>query len=185
LLDEFDVLDQAAESELADTAAAKTLFRFLRRAMTEDPRLAFVFVVGRRAEDLSLDFTATFKSSLVREIWVLDWESAEMLVRQAEVNGTLRFTDQAVARILSLTRCHPYLTQLLCQRLWERAYAGNPAALPRVDVPEVEAAVPDTLEVGDQALVWLRSPMKGRPCHPGTDGSRRPAAHAGGGTGPP
>ncbi len=155
LLDEFDVLDQAAEAELPETAAAKALFPFLRRLMTEDPRLAFVFVVGRRAEDLALDFIATFKASLVREIWVLDRESAETLVRQAEVNDTLRFTDEAVARVLSLTRCHPYLTQLLCQRVWERAYVGSLTVPPRVDVPEVEAAVLDALEAGDQALVWL------------------------------
>jgi len=159
LLDEFDVLDQAAEAELPDTVAAKALFRFLRRTMTEDPRPAFVFVVGRRAEDLSLDFTATFKASLVREIWVLDRESAGALVRQAEINGTLRFTDQAVGRILSLTSCHPYLTQLLCQRIWERAYAGGSGgrmkSCPTIDVPEVEAAVPDALEAGNQALVWL------------------------------
>ena len=81
LLDEFDVLDQVAEAEMPDTAAAKALFPFLRRVMGEETRPAFVFVVGRRAEDLSLDFTATFKASLVREIWVLDRESAEALVR--------------------------------------------------------------------------------------------------------
>jgi len=154
-LDEFDVLAQASEAKLPETAAARAFFPFLRRVMTDDRRPAFVFVVGRRAEDLSLDFTATFKASLVREVWVLDRESADVLVRQAEANGTLRFTGQAVECILSLTSCHPYLTQLLCQRLWERAYAGNPTAPPRIDVPEMDVAVPDVLEVGDQALVWL------------------------------
>jgi len=160
LLDEFDVLDQVAEAELPEATAAKAFFPFLRQTMTEDPRPAFVFVIGRRAEDLSLDFTATFKASLVREIWVLDQESAEALVRQADANSTLRFTDEAVERILSLTNCHPYLTQLLCQRLWERAYtlrgmASRPTEPPLMDVPEVEAAVPDALEAGGQALVWL------------------------------
>jgi tetratricopeptide (TPR) repeat protein len=155
LLDEFDVLDQAAEAELPETAAAKALFPFLRRVMTEDPLPAFVFIVGRRAEDLSLDFTSTFKASLVREIWVLDRESAEALVRQAETNDTLRFTDQAVARVLSLTSGHPYLTQLLCQRVWERAYIGNPTTPPCIDLPEVEGTVPDALKTGDQALAWL------------------------------
>jgi tetratricopeptide (TPR) repeat protein len=155
LLDEFDVLDRVAEAELPETAAARAFFPFLRRVMTEDRCPAFVFVVGRRAEDLSLDFTSTFKASLVQEIWVLDRESAEALVRQAEVNETLRFTDRAVERILSLTCGHPYLTQLLCQRIWERAYVGSPAAPPRIDVPEVEAAVPDALKAGDLVLVWL------------------------------
>ena len=158
LLDEFDVLDEATEEGLPATAAAQSFLRFIRRVMTKDSRPVFVFVVGRRVDDLALDFTAAFKASLVREVWVLGRESAEAMVRQAEApdqNGTLRFTDRAVARVLSLTSGHPYLTQLLCQQVWERAYAGNPTAPPQVDVPEVEAAVPSALEMGDQALAWL------------------------------
>ena len=158
LLDEFNVLDEATAEELPATAAGQSLVRFMRRVMTKDHRPAFVFAVGRRIDDLALDFTATFKASLVREVWVLDRKSAEAMVRQAESpgqSGTLRFTNQAVARILSLTSGHPYLTQLLCQQIWERAYAGNPTTPPRIGAPEVKAAVPNTLEAGDQALAWI------------------------------
>ncbi|MFW9770407.1 MAG: tetratricopeptide repeat protein, partial [Candidatus Thorarchaeota archaeon] len=157
LLDEFDVLDQSAEAELADTATAKALFPLLRRLMTIDSKPAFVFVVGRRAEDLSLDFNATFKASLVREVWILDEKDARDLVRQAEANQTLRFTDEAIDRCLSLSNRHPYLTQLLCQRIWESAYAKNPSSPPLVDLPQVDAAVDNALEAGNQALDWLWS----------------------------
>lgn len=160
LLDEFDVLDRTAVEELPETAAARALFPFLRRVMADDHRPAFVIVVGRRAEDLSLDFTATFRTSLVRELWVLDRGSAEALVRQAEVNDTLRFTTQAVVRILALTNCHPYLTQLLCQRIWERAYARDRDDAPAIDVQAVESAVADALETGGQALAWLWSGLR-------------------------
>jgi len=145
LLDEFDVLDRTAEASLPESAASTALIPFLRRVMNEDPQPAFVFVVGRRAEDLSLDLTATFKASLVQEIWVLDRVSAEALTRQAGANHTLFFTEGAVARILSLTNCHPYLTQLLCQRVWERAYVENPILPPIIDVADVEATVFDAL----------------------------------------
>jgi len=155
LMDEFDVLDQAAEAELPRDTAAKALFPFLRRLMAEDSRLAFVFVVGRRAEDLSLDFTSTFKASLKEDVWVLSRASTEALVRQAEVDGTLSFTEQAVARIWSLTNGHPYLTQLLCQRIWERAYSGNPTKPPKIDVTDVDNAVSNALDAAEQALVWL------------------------------
>ncbi|HHS97224.1 MAG TPA: tetratricopeptide repeat protein [Chloroflexi bacterium] len=155
LLDEFDVLDREETAPLPETAAVRALFPFLRRMIAEDPRTAFLFAVGRRPEDLSLDFLATFKTSLVREVWVLDRESAEELVRQAERNGTLRFTDRAVVRILGLTNCHPYFTQLLCQRIWERAYRDNPRVPPSIDGEAVEAAVPDALRTGEQAILWL------------------------------
>jgi len=155
LLDEFDVLEQTAEAELPAEAAAKALFPFLRRIMAEEQRPAFVFVVGRRAEDLSLNFMATFKASLVREIWVLDRRGTEAIVRQAEMNGTLKFVDDAVDRIFNLTNGHPYLTQLLCQRVWEQAYADNPITTPTINVSKIETAVSNALETGHQALAWL------------------------------
>lgn len=156
LLDEFDVMDQVAEAELPDTAAARSLLPFLRKTMNEHPRLAFVFAVGRRAEDLNLDYKATFKTSLAQEIWTLDEESAKALIRQTEgASNTLRFTDQGVERILDLTSCHPYLIQLLCHHIWARAYIGHPSTPPQIDTPAVEAAVPDALKVGNHVLVWL------------------------------
>jgi tetratricopeptide (TPR) repeat protein len=155
LLDEFDVLHQVAHASLPETAAAKALLPCLRRVMAEDPRPGFVFVVGRRVEDLSLDFIATFKASLASEVWVLDESSAETLIRRAEDNKTLRFADEAIRRILSLTSGHPFLTQLLCQRIWVRAYAGKPSSPPSVEVAEVEVAVPDALERGHPAFVWI------------------------------
>jgi tetratricopeptide (TPR) repeat protein len=155
LLDEFDVLDQTAERELPDSAATKALFPFLRRLMLEEPSLAFVFVVGRRAEDLTLDFSATFKASLTREIWALDQESAVDLIRQAEESGTLTFSNEAIERILQLSSGHPYLIQLLCQRIWEQAHEKETDEIPLIDLPFVDAAVPNSLEAGYQAFAWL------------------------------
>ena len=62
LLDEFDVLDVTQEEQLSPGAAAR-VFPYLRELMTKEPRLGFVFVVGRRAEELGIEFKATFKAS--------------------------------------------------------------------------------------------------------------------------
>jgi hypothetical protein len=56
---------------------------------------------------------------------------------------------------LQLTHCHPYLTQLLCQRIWERAYAAKPELPPQIYEADVEAAAPDALAMGRAALDWL------------------------------
>ena len=151
LFDEFDVLDKLAEEQLPETAAAKAFFPFLRHLMNKDPRLAFVFVVGRRADDLSVDFTATFKTSLQQEIWVLERESTEALIRQGEGDGTLQFSTDAIERIIKLTNGHPYFTQLLCQRLWDNSHES----LQIISPIEVDAVVPTALQMGNQALVWL------------------------------
>ena len=62
LLDEFDVMNQVIVDKLPETIASKALFPLLRRLLTEDDKLAFVFVIGRRAEDLSLDFQCNLQS---------------------------------------------------------------------------------------------------------------------------
>src|SRR6266511_3009935 len=70
LLDEFDVLD-ITEEQLAPTAAAQAFFPYLRELLAGEPRLRFVFVVGRRAEDLSINVKATFKAPAIDRILAL------------------------------------------------------------------------------------------------------------------
>jgi len=158
LFDEFEVLDPTDRSGLDEGAAAVTLLPFLRKLLGTESRIAFVFVVGR-TDDLSENTRNTFRSALQRKIWVLDDESANSLVRQAESNGTLRFTEDGVNRVLSLTNKHPYFTQLLCQRIWQAAYhqwsQRGMEKVPVIGAAEAEAAVGDALEAGDNALEYM------------------------------
>ncbi len=153
LLDEFDVLE-----ELPKNVAANTFFRFLSTIATEFSKISFVISTGRDPADLSKDYSAIFKGALSKEVWVLDTKSAQSLVRQAESNNTLSFDEMAIDRILELTNCHPFLTQLLCQRLWQQKYYDANAGvwqIPKVNVNDVDAAVEDTLKIGELQLLWL------------------------------
>lgn len=154
LFDEFDVLDVGDEERLPDTAAARAFFPYLRQLM-EAPQLGFVVVVGRRAEDLSIDIKATFKAARYKRVSVLAAEDAYALIRLAEQQGSLRFADGAVERIFALTAGHPYLTQLFCQTLWDNAHASRPVTTPTIDLPTVEATVAQMLEAGQHAFVWI------------------------------
>ncbi len=153
LFDEFDVIDSfSGIGDASTTQAVRNLTQFFYRGVTADPRPVFIFVVGRRAEDLS-SLHSTFKSALRRNIWVLSQEDTEALVRQAESNKTLRFTDSAVDNILSLTGNHPYLTQLLCQRIWE--YVHTKKSTNSVEPEDVDASVSDVLQTGQEAFAWI------------------------------
>lgn len=155
LFDEFDVLDVAAEKQLPATAAAREFFPYLRHLMEHEPRLAFVFVVGRKAEDLSIDVKATFKAARYQRISVLDEESAHDLVRLAEREGSVRFAEHSVDRVLQYTGRHPFFMQLLCQLLFDQAYAVSPVAIPTIDVAAVEAIIPKVLEAGENVFEWI------------------------------
>ncbi len=155
LVDEFDVPNETNKAELAENAAIQALLPCLREAKAGDSAPAFVFATGRQAGDFGQDLDATFGTSLVREVTGLDWESAEELVRQAEANGTLQFSTLAISHVLRFTNGHPYLTTLLCQRIWQRAYAENPTELPLIDTLAVDDAVLDVLKTGNRTLAWL------------------------------
>jgi hypothetical protein len=91
LLDEFDVFDVAAEERLAENAAARSFFPYLRALMKSEPRLAFVFVVGRKADDLSIDVKATFKATRSFRVSVLDESSARNLASSPKRVGSFRY----------------------------------------------------------------------------------------------
>lgn len=155
LLDEFDVADQGRLLDQGAQEASTSLFYVLYQLMDKETRPAYVFVIGRRPDDVSLDVNAVFKASVKLDVWLLDQDSAVRLVRQAEDNKTLSFAEGTVERILTLTNSHPYLTQLLCNEIWQRAYVDGPSETPLITPGAVDAAVPGALGSGDRALEWL------------------------------
>ncbi|MCJ1883174.1 hypothetical protein LNY03_29120, partial [Pseudomonas nitroreducens] len=82
----------------------------------EQKHLAFVFVVGRRLDELPSRIKATFKSAQCKRVSVLDRQAAERLITEPAAN-VVRFTDDAVTVLLDLTTGHPYFLQLLCYEL--------------------------------------------------------------------
>ncbi len=163
LFDEFDVLDARQEEQLPETSAARAFIPAMRRLINEEPRLGFIFVVGRKADELSIEFMSAFKTARFHRISVLDPESAHYLVLTAQRGGTLQFAQGAPERIFSLTAGHPYLTQLLCQLLFEQAYTRSEAAKdasgtplpPLMTLADVEAIVPKALEAGEHIFEWI------------------------------
>jgi tetratricopeptide (TPR) repeat protein len=149
LFDEFELLDRNTEDDLPRTAAALTFFPYVRSIMNSESFLGFVFVVGRKAEDLSVEFKATFKSALYRRVSVLAPEDVRELILTAERDGSLHFAEAAVDRILGLTAGHPYFIQLICQLVWD-AEGGSGRAITPVDIE-----VAKVLEAGENVFEWI------------------------------
>ncbi len=149
LFDEFDVLDNPSDS----TAGAE-LFPFLRDLISFQPeRLRFVFVIGRRTEDLSNLTLSLFKSMRTVHISLLAQDDVYELVRLAERNGTLRWSREAISYVYTLAGGHPYLTQQLCQEIWESSDPIDGSV--EVTPEDVTAAVESTLRSATGALEWL------------------------------
>ncbi len=156
LFDEFDVLDLATERDLPETAAARAFRPYLYHLLTTQPRLAFVLVFGRRMEDMSVGFSSTLKAAKPFRISFLKHDEAGELILQAEQQDIIHYDRAAVDRIMTLTRCHPYLTQLVCQILFDRAFdLLSDEDKPNITVADIESAIPDVLEIGGHAFRWI------------------------------
>lgn len=152
LFDEFDVLDSPTQEQ-----AGATFFPYLRSWMSQATKVQFVFVIGRRPEDLSTNTMSAFKNIKATRVGLLAQRDAEKVIRLAEENGTLQWPDEAVTAVWNWSQGHPYVTQLLCETIWNQAYEEDEGAdkPPLVTPPLVETALNPALDAGANAFVWL------------------------------
>ncbi len=151
LFDEFDVL---AEPEAEQAGAA--LFPYLRELLMIDSNcLNFVFVIGRNIDDLTNIALSLFKATPSKRVSLLSREDTIDLIRLAESNQSLQWSDIVVETVWQLTCGHPFLTQHLCQNIWENLHDEVLESPPKVQLRDVEAAIPDILDASRNTLEWL------------------------------
>lgn len=155
LVDEFDVL---GGEEVPPDAAYNVLFGYLQDLLIDEQRgLVFVFVVGRRLDELPSRIKASFKSAQCKRISVLDASAAARLITDP-VAGTLTIDDSAVSYLLDLTAGHPYFLQLLCYELFERATRANRRLIGAAQIGEDVLAAAMELGMGGLAWFWDEFP---------------------------
>lgn len=150
LFDEFDVLDSPEAIH-----AGKSFFPYLRAWMSEVEQVHFVFIIGRRPEDLSIETISTFKGVRASRVLLLDREAADAVVRQSERDGSVFWTDAASDRVWYWTQGHAYLTQLLCYVVWENIYSANAIENHPVAESDVDSAISEALQQGANAFYWI------------------------------
>lgn len=152
LLDEFDVLDNATENQ-----AALAFFPYVRQLLNMgENKQKFVFVIGRKPEDLSNFALSIFKGVSTQRISLLERNHTEAVVRQSEKNKTLTWSDAAVEEIWQITHGHPYMTQLLCKVVWDSAYEDEDVDTPpTVTAEQVSTAIEEALKEGAHAFSWI------------------------------
>ena len=151
LFDEFDI-----QADFAKGQAGTVFFPYLRDLMNENSRrIKFIFAIGRRPEDLGTGHLSLFKFMKSKCISLLSPEDTAALVRLSEKNDSLKWPDAAVSEIYHITSGHPYLTQQLCQVIWDRKCESPSAEVPDVSIGDIREAVPESLENAKNSLEWL------------------------------
>jgi tetratricopeptide (TPR) repeat protein len=148
LVDEFDVLSDEIESP---RAASKTLFPYLQDLIVTRPQIGFVFVVGRRIEELATHFQAIFKQAVYRRVGHLKPEDSRALIVEP-ARGMITYSDDAVRQIQNLAAGHPYITQLICFEVFNALRASGQTT---VTADVVNNVVNSAIESGHGALNWF------------------------------
>ncbi|NEO74692.1 MAG: ATP-binding protein, partial [Moorea sp. SIO3H5] len=84
----------------------------------------------------------------VLHISYLKEEEARKLIEYPVQDFTLRYEPDAVDRILQITRCHPFLVQLLCSEIIAYKNEQDPSVRRLATLADVEVAVTEALITG-------------------------------------
>jgi tetratricopeptide (TPR) repeat protein len=148
LFDEFDVLEEETPIR---AAASTTLFPYLQHLIVQEPQLAFIFVVGRRIDELPARFQAIFKQARYMRVSLLRGQDAIEVITQP-ARAQLTFATEATEAILGLTAGHPYFTQATCHEIFSHMqHLGKKRVTPN----DVNAIVEKTIESSTGGLSWF------------------------------
>ncbi len=144
MLDEFEVLDAAFAKKRFDDAEVLGMLRNL----IQHRRRLKILLAGSH----DLDELTRWSSYLinVRTVHLDDLAEADARkLIEAPVPGfKLRYEPDASARVLAVTRRHPFLVQLLCDEIVAHKNAQAPDARRLARLADVDASIPPALEHG-------------------------------------
>ncbi len=125
----------------------------LRSLIQHQERLAFLFSGVQTLAELGPNWSSYFISVVPMEMLYLEPQEAEALMLNPDPDFDLRYDTGILAEILHLTRCQPYLLQLLGSAMVTQA---NLAHTQRVTFPLLQAAIEMSLTQGDPYFtnVW-------------------------------
>ncbi len=142
--DEFENLGKAIEKEKIST----DILDELRHLIQHQTQMAFLFAGVKTMEDLGQNWSSYFINiKPVPMSYLLPDEVHELIVNpDKNANFTLKYHEEVITRIIEMTKCHPYLVQLVCSAVVEEA---NLAKNNYADSEILEKAVNRALQQGE------------------------------------
>jgi hypothetical protein len=143
-LDEFVTIDEAFGDKRLQPSAVLGMFRHI---IQHRPRFRLLFSGTHTFAELQQWASYLINVQTVHISYLSDNE-ARQLVEQPAKYFPLRYTPEASQRVLSVTRQHPALVQLLCGEIVQLKNTQPMNQRLKVQVDDVEAAIPQALKFG-------------------------------------
>ena len=148
-IDEFEAIGTAMEQGRIST----NLFDELRSLIQHWDRLSFLFSGVQTLDELGTNWSSYFISAMPIEMTYLNPDEARELLLNPDPEFTLEYDTGIVDQILTLTRCHPYLLQLLG---WVLVQLANTTHTQLVTPTLLQSAIPEAYinGIGYFTNVW-------------------------------
>jgi hypothetical protein len=143
-LDEFEALDKAIRKGRFDE---EDILGMLRHLIQHRPRFKVMLAGSHTIEEFQRWASYLINVQVVHISYLKEPE-ARQLIEQPVQDFTLRYEPDAVDRVLQLTRCHPFLIQLLCGEIVVLKNEQDPSIRRLATLADVEAAIPEALGTG-------------------------------------
>ncbi len=143
-LDEFEVLDNAIAKGRFDE---QDVLGMLRHLIQHRPRFKVLLAGSHTIEEYQRWASYLINVQVVHISYLKEAEARQLIERPVK-DFTLRYEPNAVERVLQLTRCHPFLVQLLCAEIIVLKNKQDPSIRRLATLADVEAAIPKALQSG-------------------------------------
>ncbi|MEH2023644.1 AAA family ATPase [Nostoc sp.] len=143
-LDEFEVLDSAIAKGRFDE---QDVLGMLRHLIQHRPRFKVLLAGSHTIEEYQRWASYLINVQVVHISYLKEAEARQLIERPVK-DFTLRYEPNAVERVLQLTRCHPFLVQLLCAEIIVLKNEQDPSIRRLATLADVEAAIPEALQSG-------------------------------------
>ncbi|WP_208344253.1 AAA family ATPase, partial [Aetokthonos hydrillicola] len=144
MLDEFEVLDSAIAKGRFDE---QDILGMLRNLIQHRPRFKVLLSGSHTLAEYQRWSSYLINVQIVHISYLQEAEARSLIERPVE-DFTLRYEPDAVERVLQLTRCHPFLVQLLCGEIVALKNEQDPSIRRLANLADVEAAIPHALSSG-------------------------------------
>jgi hypothetical protein len=152
-LDEFEVLDRVLT---AGRFNEDDLLGMLRHLIQHRPKFK-VLLAGSHTLSEFQRWSSYLINAQVLHLGYLKEDEARQLIETPIENFALRYQPAASQRVIDVTRCHPFLVQLLCAEIVAYKNDQDPSIRRLATIDDVEAAIPAALQSGSMFFSDIES----------------------------
>ena len=152
MLDEFEEIKRAADKGRFDQEDIPSLLRHL---IQHRPHFKLLLAGSHTLQEFEHWASYLINVQVLKLDYLKEGEACD-LIEKPLPNFPLRYESGATQHILTLTRCHPHLVQLLCYEIVELKNSQPEEYRRLVTVDDIEEAVQKAIEGGDFFFANIR-----------------------------